>query len=232
MASSMRGSVLQAEVCHLECAKTFVYFSIVCQLPMNTCTHSYSQRVKTTHAYSNFCMTFWSLLAKLLQEINPRSVQHSKCYSEKIFLLYHHKQMPWTGEKRSQLCENRKGCVMSFPYQCLATALLTSCPAGLAGICWLTLLPSPTQTATRFVPLWSTLTSRYWLISEVFILLSLMNALMHKGKCFLSATYSVYTSCLFFPTYFSSKVPWSFYHNVIFEVFNSAVFVCLFWIFA
>lgn len=39
--------------------------------------------------------------------------------------------------------ENRKGCVMSFPYQCLATAALTSCPAGLAGICRLTSLPSP-----------------------------------------------------------------------------------------
>lgn len=109
------------------------------------------------------------------------------------------------GEKGSQLGENRKGCVMSFPYQCLATALLTSCPAGPAGICRLTLLPSPTQTATHFVPLWNTLTSRYWLISQFFIPLSLMNALMHKGKCFLSATYWVYTSCLFFPTYFPQE---------------------------
>lgn len=36
--------------------------------------------------------------------------------------------------------------VMSFPYQCLDTAILTSCPAGLPGICRLTPLPSPHNT--------------------------------------------------------------------------------------
>lgn len=38
--------------------------------------------------------------------------------------------------------ENRKGCLMSFPYQCLAAAILSSCLAGPTGICRLTPLPS------------------------------------------------------------------------------------------
>lgn len=65
------------------------------------------------------------------------------------------------GEKGSQCGENRKGCVMSFPYQCLATAILTSCPAGLTGICRLTPLPSPYATNTH------THTNSYTLCSPV-----------------------------------------------------------------
>lgn len=48
-----------------------------------------------------------------------------------------------TVRKGSQRGENRKGRVMSLPYQCLATAVPASCLAGLAGICGLTPVPSP-----------------------------------------------------------------------------------------
>lgn len=107
------------------------------------------------------------------------------------------------GEKGLQCGENRKGCVMSFPYQCLVTAILTSCPAGLAGICRLTPLPSPctpnthTQTATHFALL---LMSRYWLVYQVFPH-SLTRGYAHassKELFPLCAPPALYTSCLSF----------------------------------
>lgn len=59
----------------------------------------------------------------------------------------------WQSERRWEKVlqdgENRKGCVMSFPYQCLATAILASCPHGLTGICRLTPLPSPCSANTH-----------------------------------------------------------------------------------
>lgn len=122
---------------------------------------------------------------------------------------------------------------MSFPYQCLATAILTSCPAGLTGICRLTPLPSPytpnthAQTATLASSNTSTSRYRYKSFSH-----SITRGHVHhprKGNCFLSIAHRLYTSCLSFPSNFSSRAPGSFHRKAICEAFSHSVLVCLSW---
>lgn len=115
---------------------------------------------------------------------------------------------------------------MSFPYQCLATAILPSCPAGPTCICRLTPLPSPhtanTHGGTHFTSSY-TLSGRYWLDYA---------ALMHhlrQGKRDLFAVCGAKTSCASFPSYFPSRVPLFFCWKLVCEAFGCSVLVCLHW---
>ncbi len=116
------------------------------------------------------------------------------------------------GEKGSQCGENRKGCVMGFPYQCLATAILTSCPAGLAGICRLTPLPSPDtpdpQADGHTCELCSSQAGTASFTGSVFSLTCGYTLMHHlrQGSCFLSVAQRLYTSCLSFPSDFPQEL--------------------------
>lgn len=50
-----------------------------------------------------------------------------------------------------------------------------------------------------------------------------------KGNCFLSIAHRLYTSCLSFPSDFSSRAPGSFHRKAICEAFSHSVLVCLSW---
>lgn len=133
------------------------------------------------------------------------------------------------GEKGLQCGENRKGCVMSFPYQCLSTAILTSCPAGLTGICRLTPLPSPyTHTHTNsYTCELCTLMSRY----SPGRTRGHTHASSKAGELFPLCGPAAFTHPAFsFQVTFSSRAPRSFHHKAICEAFNRSVPVCLSWI--
>lgn len=131
---------------------------------------------------------------------------------------------------------------MSFPYQCLATAILTSCPPGLTGICRLTPLPSPytpdTHTNSYICELCTHVEQTHVKVLTQLPGLSslshMWDTLMHRlrqGSCFLSAAHRFNTPCLSFPTDFSSRAPQSFHHHkAIHKAFNHSALVCLSWI--
>lgn len=95
----------------------------------------------------------------------------------------------------------------------LRPSWLPALMASLASAGWLLcphlVLLTHTQTAryVNFVPSWNKHIGRYWLSHQVFLRLSCVGRFVTQGSCFLSAAHRFYTSCLSFPSDFSSRAP-------------------------